>query len=157
MICLIGMTNAGQPPTGDDVRLLLEFVRGRDCSCPVCRYNLRDLTHPVCPECGCELRLQVGTVIPRVGLLLWAMGPLMIGAGLGAIFGIVALAAGFPSGWGFYVLLSLGILDLVACFAVYRGRHHFLRSSRRIQAAIILLDWAFHVLVVSVSIVFGAW
>ncbi|MAY75420.1 MAG: hypothetical protein CMJ31_12050 [Phycisphaerae bacterium] len=50
--------------------LLANFLRDHDAVCPVCRYNVRGLTDPVCPECGVPLSLTVGTSEPRLGLWL---------------------------------------------------------------------------------------
>ena len=47
-------------PAGERGELLLQFLEGRRVPCPRCGYDLRDLTRPVCPECGEELTLTVG-------------------------------------------------------------------------------------------------
>ena len=56
------------PPVSND-QALLSFLRGRDAECPACKYNLRDLTAPVCPECGTALVLGVRQADPF--LLAW--------------------------------------------------------------------------------------
>ena len=35
-------------------REVLDFVKERDVPCPECRYNLRDMVFPRCPECGLQ-------------------------------------------------------------------------------------------------------
>jgi len=47
-----------------DDALLLDYLRDRDATCPVCQYNVRALTVPRCPECGRGLKLTVGTLEP---------------------------------------------------------------------------------------------
>ena len=47
--------------------LLLQFLAERDARCPDCHYNLRDLTHDRCPECGQVLRLELAMARPRMG------------------------------------------------------------------------------------------
>ena len=137
--------------------MLLDFVAGRDCPCPVCQYNVRDLTAAVCPECGCALQLQVGTPTPRFGLILLLMGPLAAVAGIGMFFGIAFLFEGAPPPrvWGFHAIWLTGCFDLVGCIVIYRVRHLYMRRGRRSQVVLILLSWVFHVLILVVSIKFG--
>ncbi len=61
---------------------LLAFVAECPAACPVCDYSLRGLATPICPECGAELELHVGS--PRLRIGPWAL----------AIVGF-ALALGF--------------------------------------------------------------
>ncbi len=153
---LFRMASTDQPPSPSDSRLLLDFVAGRDCTCPVCRYNVRDLTTAVCPECGCTLRLQVGTPTPRIGSILLLMSPLVAVAGIGLLFAITAVFYGPPPAWGFYVIEIAALVDLVGCFVIHRNRHRYMRRNRKTQALLILLSWVFHVLLLVVSIKFGA-
>ena len=134
-------------------RLLLEFVQGRDIPCPACRYNVRDLTAAVCPECGSTLRLQVGTPTPHFGLILLLMGPLVAVAGIGLFFGIVILIQGPPPTgfWGLYAVLLLACADIAGCIIIYRIRHLYMRRDQKVQVALVLLSWVFHVLVLFVS------
>ena len=55
--------------------MLLELLRDHDVDCPVCSYNLRALTSPVCPECRQPLELTVGAPHVRLGWLLVALAP----------------------------------------------------------------------------------
>ena len=48
-----------------DQQLLEQFLSGRDESCPICGYSLRDLRGGRCPECGDTLRLRVGVEHPK--------------------------------------------------------------------------------------------
>jgi hypothetical protein len=42
-------------------RRILEHLATSDAPCPNCRYNLRGITTPVCPECGREIDI---TIVP---------------------------------------------------------------------------------------------
>src|SRR3954468_24054162 len=70
--------------------LLLEFLREHDAGCPVCRYNLKALTRPVCPECGQELVLAVGAARVRLGWLLAAGAPGFF-SGIAAVFLLIPI------------------------------------------------------------------
>ena len=59
----------------DATSILLEFLRERDVLCPVCGYNLRNLTRPQCPECRKDLVLAVGLKKPRFGWFLVTITP----------------------------------------------------------------------------------
>ena len=51
-------------PERSEETLLLDYLRDRDATCPVCQYNVRGLTIARCPECGQNLRLSVGAFEP---------------------------------------------------------------------------------------------
>ena len=70
--------------------LLLEFLREHDADCPVCRYNLRALTRPICPECGQELVLAVGAARLHFGWLFAAVAPGFF-SGIAAVFVLVPI------------------------------------------------------------------
>jgi hypothetical protein len=55
--------------------MLLDFLREHDAECPVCGYNVRALTRPVCPECKQELTLTVGAARLYLGWLFAAVAP----------------------------------------------------------------------------------
>jgi hypothetical protein len=52
--------------------LAQDWVQSRDVPCPMCRYNLRMLHTPRCPECGSVFRWQqlLGVCCPRCGVSL---------------------------------------------------------------------------------------
>lgn len=58
-----------------DTGRLVDFLQDRDTPCPLCGYNLRNLTDNVCPECRHELLLTVGVTTPRFLWFLLAMTP----------------------------------------------------------------------------------
>src|SRR5690348_5014609 len=70
--------------------MLLEFIREHDAACPVCGYNLKTLTRPICPECGQELVLAVGAAHLRFGWLLVSLAPGFF-SGIAAFFLLVPI------------------------------------------------------------------
>lgn len=69
--------------------MLRQFLADRDVSCPVCRYNLRDLRSDHCPECGAQLDLRVGSADLKLGP--WLASLLSVGLPLGFLFIMTAL------------------------------------------------------------------
>ena len=89
------VAQAPQGPTsfaaaGSAQEMLLEFLRVHEAPCPVCGYNLKALTRPVCPECGHELVLAVGAARLRFGWLFAAVAPGFF-SGIAAIFVLVPI------------------------------------------------------------------
>jgi len=62
---------------------LIEFLRDRDQPCPLCRYNLRDLTSNRCPECGQMLQLLVEPREANQKFWIAICAPLLASAGVG--------------------------------------------------------------------------
>jgi hypothetical protein len=75
---------------GDAREMLLAFLRQHESPCPVCGYNLKALTRPVCPECGQELVLAVGAARLRFGWLFAAVAPGFF-SGIAAVFVLVPI------------------------------------------------------------------
>jgi hypothetical protein len=98
--------------------MLLEFLREHDAACPVCGYNLRALSRPICPECRHELVLTVGAAGVRIGWLLAAVAPGFF-SGIAAFFVLVPIVGRLLFGDG--ILSSvLVVLDLFGwCSAVF--------------------------------------
>jgi hypothetical protein len=71
--------------------LLHSLVRERDVPCPLCAYNLRNLTGDRCPECGEALNLRVGLVEPRLGPYIALLTACCVGLGGSALFTIIGL------------------------------------------------------------------
>ncbi|MEX1016075.1 MAG: hypothetical protein WDZ31_04950 [Phycisphaeraceae bacterium] len=82
------------PPDHD---LLLAYVRDRDVPCPRCRYNLRDIERPYCPECGTQPTLTVGDAQQPLGawLLLTIMLWFAASSGAHSVFRQVVLVMYF--------------------------------------------------------------
>lgn len=112
--------------------LLIQFLLGADVPCPRCGYNLRDLQGNRCPECGDELRLQVGLVEPRYGPYLAALSGACLGLGAGVLLGLVALVEAPLSWWSetcARLLLVLIGLTAVLVPALLLRRRNFRRRT----------------------------
>lgn len=137
--------------------LLVEMLRRHDVPCPVCRYNLRNLTGNVCPECGQAFTLRVGSGTPRFGMLLLFLAPMLMTAGaalfLGVAVAVLLLPSVFP--WGFHLILASGSLEALAAFVIYRKRSTFLRRSRIVQLLLTGFMWAVNLAIFVVAYVYG--
>jgi hypothetical protein len=51
--------DATATPPHPSTEILRVFLAGRDTPCPECKYNLRDLASPRCPECSAPIELEV--------------------------------------------------------------------------------------------------
>lgn len=129
--------------------MVVEFLRGRDVGCPLCGYNLRDLSEPRCPECRKTLTLAVSLREMRIGWLLVTVAPGLfsgIAAGLLLIpIVIVPLTEGGPPPWFILVLDAFGWLSGIAALILIRRRVAFLRLPAARQRLWALLAWAVHV------------
>ncbi len=139
-------------PTGetDDVARLLSFLDDRDVDCPLCGYNLRDLTRPQCPECRQELLLTVGVTRPKFLWFLLAVAPCTfsgIAAGLLLIPMIIQpLSGGGPPQPPIFVLEALGWLSALGGLVLVRYRFAFLRQTSKRQRICAAAVWGAHVL-----------
>lgn len=91
------------------------FVRDRDVACPTCKYNLRDLTSGVCPECGETPVLRLQAEKPQVGLLVFGLLPMAMGLGFFGIAGVIFILLSLYFGdWapGFYWIAPLIIASV---------------------------------------------
>lgn len=125
----------------DDVaRLLSTFLHGRDVPCPLCGYNLRDLTRPECPECRHELQLTVGVTRPRFMWFLLAVAPCAfagIAAGLLLIPMILQpMMGGGPPERMVFALDALGWLSALGGLVLVRYRFAFLRQPPNRQSTL---------------------
>src|SRR5262245_7579202 len=81
------------PPTMTPAQeMLIDFLREHDAACPLCGYNVRALTRPICPECKQELTLTVGMEKGRLG-----MGWLFAAVAPGFFSGIAAMFVLIPT------------------------------------------------------------
>ena len=129
--------------------MLLDFLREHEAPCPVCGYNLKALTRPVCPECGHDLVLTVGTARLRLGWLLAALAPGFF-SGIAAFFVLLPIVLRFVIGDGQWSHL-LNAVDLFGwCSGIFaiilaRKRHRFLVLTRAGQQIFALTIWFIHV------------
>ena len=126
------MTEASATLSPFDHELLRQFLRGRDVTCPGCRYNLRDLTGDRCPECGQEVVLQLRLAEPRQAALLTGLVGLSAGAGLNGLllvyWAILQFYMAFRSpDNSFLWTIGIGFLIHAAALAIW------LRQWRRIR------------------------
>jgi hypothetical protein len=130
---------------------LLSFLQTHSAPCPRCGYELRNLTTPICPECGEALVLKVGSpdvhffwflaaaapgcfsIIPAVGLLvpLW-------------VFRNQPNGSGAP--WPIYCADVFGFLSGASVLLMYRHRRKFLRLPTRKQIGFAAAVWAVHII-----------
>ena len=149
--------DAASRVASDDTSRLLEFLRGRDMSCPACRYNLRDLTQPICPECRQRLSLTVGVRDLRIGFLLVTLAPGIfsgIAAVLLSIPLLLATILGAGPVPGLLVAIDLfGWCSGIAALVLVRRRYAFLRRDHGIQLTWAVATWAVHLLVFAIAVV----
>ncbi len=123
-----------------DAALMVQFLSRHDAFCPLCKYNLRGLTRPKCPECGRTLTLSVGLVEPYLRAWIVLMVSLCVTAGPGLLFS-VAIGAYFVRHGVASLTLSLlqliPVLILIFCIplaiAALLLRRRFLKLTRRTQ------------------------
>jgi hypothetical protein len=139
--------------------LLLEFLREHDAACPVCGYNLRALTRPICPECGQELVLAVGAARLRLGWLFAALAPGFF-SGIAAVFVLIPIVARliFGDGRMSWVLNGLDLFGWCSgVFAILLAvkRHRFLALPRAAQRWWALGIWFVHVAALALFLLVG--
>jgi hypothetical protein len=139
--------------------LLLEFLREHDAPCPVCGYNLRALTRPICPECRHELALTVGAARPRLAWLLAAVAPGFF-SGIAALFLLVPIVLRVVVGDGRWST-ALIVLDLfgwssgVLAIIIATRRMRFIAQPRTRQQWWAVTIWAVHVAALLLFIAVG--
>ena len=129
--------------------MLLDFLREHEAQCPVCVYNLKALTRPMCPECGNELVLTVGVTRLRLGWLLVALAPGFF-SGIAAAFLLIPIVLRLVIGDGQWS----GLLNAVDLFGWCSGifaillawkRSRFLVLTRAQQMIFALTVWLIHI------------
>ena len=140
----------------ESVDLLFEFLRERDVPCPVCGYNLRNLTRPQCPECRKELVLAVGLRKPRFGWFLVTITPGLF-SGIAAplllipLIGEMVLGGGVGSGF-MWATDAFGWFSGLAALVLLRFRHPFLRQPQPRQRMWAAVAWGIHLAAFAVLI-----
>ena len=150
---------AAATTTSRGQELLLEFLREHESPCPLCGYNLKALTRPVCPECGQELVLAVGAARVRLGWLMAAVAPGFF-SGIAAVFVLVPVVAQPVFGDG-RISLTLTAVDLFGwCSGVFAillavKRHRFLALPRAAQRWWVLGIWLVHLAALGLVFLIG--
>lgn len=130
------MTNETQsdPAAGTANPILTAYLADRDEPCPVCGYNLRGGTSPICPECGAEIRLAVQWanvkyrwwILTLIGIIL----PIGACVGLALFIAILMCVEGVRESEVVVMVwnLCMLILPTIALVGILKKRVRFLRS-----------------------------
>lgn len=144
-----GTWPAAAPPLTRAQVLLLDFLSDNDAACPLCGYNLRALTRPVCPECKHDLTLTVGLAGGRLrlGWLLAALAPGIFCGIAACLLAIPTTAVYFEDGvvvWPFVGGVLFGWCSGIFAIILAVKRIRFLAQSSRRQRWFVLLIGAIH-------------
>lgn len=136
------------PDVAGETARLIDFLHERDVECPLCGYNLRNLTGSVCPECREELVLTVGIRKLRFGWLLVAVAP-GIFSGIAALLLalpiiIVPLTGGGPAPWLVIGVDGFGWTSGITALVLLHRRYSFLQLSMATQRFVALGIWLIH-------------
>jgi hypothetical protein len=130
---------------------VIAYLQSRCAPCPRCNYELHDLKHPTCPECGEPLILKIGSPKVHFGWLLLAAAPgcfSAVAVVLMLVPVLLTIRGGFLAGVPYPILGAwvFGVISTASIFVLYRERHRVLRRSTRGQILFALLAWAVHIL-----------
>ncbi len=150
---------APEAATSRAQELLLEFLREHEAPCPLCGYNLKALTRPICPECGQELVLAVGAAQLRLRWLLAAVAPGFF-SGIAAVFVLIPIVARliFGDGRMSWPLVPLDLFGWCSgIFAILLGikRHRFLALALATQRWWALGIWLIHIAALGLFLLIG--
>jgi hypothetical protein len=138
-----GLKASTSAPASDDT-FLIAWLFDRDAECPLCKYNLRGLTSPRCPECGEALRLGVSLVEPYLKAWMAVAAGLLLPAGVGLLFLIAVTREGWPPRAPLWANIALAYI--IGCIplsiASLARRRNFLRLSRPAQHTIAGIVWS---------------
>ncbi len=131
-----------------DTGRLVEFLQDRDAPCPLCGYNLRNLTDDVCPECRQELRLTVGVHHVRFGWFLATVTPSLF-SGIAAVLMLILILAALVTGAGPFppaidALELFGLASGVAALVLIVRRHQFVQLRPQVQRTWAMVAWGIH-------------
>ena len=113
-------------------KFLLEYLRDRDVNCPLCGYNLRNLTSPRCPECGQIVKITVALAEPYLKAWILLMATTCAGSGIGVLLMMLAISKGNIEKDLFEVCItSWGMIPMAALSLALRRR--FLRARKEAQ------------------------
>ncbi len=145
----IGTNATDKAPSHND-RLLVEFLESNDAPCPVCGYNVRRLTRPVCPECQHHLQLTVGASDVSLRWFLAMIAPGVF-SGIAAVFLaipiIVSPLAGNGAAPGFIVATdAFGFVSGAAALIMMARRRRLVAMHVAAQQRLMAAVWVVHVL-----------
>ena len=131
-----------------DTERLVEFLRACNAPCPLCDYNLRNLTENVCPECGQKLRLTVGVHHLRFGWFLATVTPSLF-SGIAAVLMLILILAAVATGSGPFppiveVLELFGFASGVVALVLIVRRHRFIQLRPQVQRTWAIVAWGIH-------------
>ncbi len=136
--------------------ILRQFLEAEDVTCPVCRYQLRNLEGDRCPECGKTLRLHLRPADDHLRRFILACVAASIGFGF---FGILVLISVigmlvedniiWPPPLSFYLAIAFAVIEGAALVVLLCNSTRFARARAVRQRALALLCWTVTVLLVA--------
>ena len=132
--------------------LLLEYLEANEPPCPVCGYNLRQLTTSTCPECGRQFTLEVGSASPYFGQYLAFLAPFIATTAIGILLACLIFLWGPPKSWGLFLIMLAGAVDVILLTYWYKKRTSFHRRTDDAKRRLIIGSWLIHLAVISFSI-----
>lgn len=140
-----------------EAAFLISYLHERDHPCPLCRYNLRNVTHNKCPECGLELRLTIERSYRREWIALpWLLG-MALSISSAMILTIWAATIVYRINYGGPVAMwktlafTLNTLVLVMIIPLLCWQEQFMLADRKVQWRTI--GWQYFVATLSLFIV----
>lgn len=144
--CDIGLRQKGEAPVSTDDRLIAHLATS-DPPCPVCGFNLRNITKPRCPECGAILELAVAApnkklapftfAVVSLGMGLGFDGVVLFMGGVATAINLVFFNGSLPAGWEPWVVGGLFAFGGLSCaggiLGMLRGQKHWFRARPRVQ------------------------
>jgi hypothetical protein len=124
------MTQGAQP--GDD-DLLREHLAAHDDPCPKCRYNLRGVFAPVCPECGSRLRLSTALEAPPLPGSASRVGRALVVFGLAVLGVFAAVQIMRASAHNPFVIFIVGVAVLLGALWFWQRRRSWVEQRPRYQ------------------------
>ena len=135
-----------------DAQRLREWLADHDVECPLCKYNLRGLVEPRCPECGNGLTLGVSLVEPFLAAWIATVSALLPPAGFGCIFTCVFFDQLIRYGWrqtvsggtpqlAAIILLCYVVAAVPLSFLAIWKRRTFMRWEQSTQKLLAALAW----------------
>lgn len=128
--------------------LLVAYLAKADAPCPICDYNLRNLTTDTCPECSAKLHLRVGSENMTLGPWLGAVLSFALAVGFDAVMSLIFTVMFTVSRFAnpppapyvtnqfikaLSVFLTLTLSCSLAIFILVRRRRRWMMMPRRAQ------------------------